>query len=165
MSFLADKYPVNFNIRSSFVNLIDQNGKNLGKVHINDAVSIARELGLDVVQVSSDSSRPTCKIMDFGKFKYQFSKQKSNSTHKTKELFITVNIGSHDLETKVKKLKEFVSKKYSIVFGVKLKTKNERNDPERVKSMIIDCLQKADARVDDSLEFQFSSDKVTVFIR
>ena len=49
MSSLADRYPVNFHIRASFIYLIDQNGKNIGKVHLNDAISMAREAGLDVV--------------------------------------------------------------------------------------------------------------------
>ena len=164
MSSLAEKYPVNFHIRASFVHLIDHNGKNLGKVHLNDAIDMAREVGMDVVQVSMDASRPTCKIMDFGKFKYEMSKQKQHTTHKTKELFITANISEHDLETKVNKLKEFVSKKYSVVFGVKLKTRNERNDVERIKSMMLDCLQRANAKTDD-IDFQLAPDKVTVFLR
>lgn len=164
MSSLADKYPVNFHIRASFVHLIDKDGKNLGKVHINDAINMARNAGLDVVQVSGDSSRPTCKIMDFGKFKYELSKQKSAPVHKTKELFITANIHEHDLETKINKLKEFVEKKYSVVFGVKIKTRKERSDTDRLKNMIMDCLQKANAKT-DNVEFQFAPDRITVFLR
>jgi len=164
MSSLADRYPVNFHIRASFIHLIDQNGKNIGKIHLNDAISMARQAGLDVVQVSGDASRPTCKIMDFGKFKYEMSKQKSTSSQKTKELFITAHIGSHDLETKINKLKEFIEKKYSVVFGIKMKTRKERSDTERLKGIILDCLHKANAKT-ENIEFQYSSDKITVFLR
>ena len=144
MSSLADRYPVNFHIRASFIYLIDQNGKNIGKVHLNDAISMAREAGLDVVQVSGDASRPACKIMDFGKFKYEISKQKSSSAHKTKELFITAHIGAHDLETKINKLKEFIDKK--------------------LKAVLLDCLQKANVKT-ENIEFQYSPSKITVFLR
>jgi translation initiation factor IF-3 len=164
MSSLADKYPVNFGIRASFVHLIDQDGRNLGKTHINDAVRMARDVGMDVVQVAADSSKITCKIMNFGKFKYEMSKTKVNSHHKTKELFITSQIGQHDLETKIAKLKEFISKKYSVVFGIKLKTRNEKNDTEKMKAMLIDCLNSAGVSA-EGVDFQFSPDKITVFLR
>lgn len=164
MSSLADKYPVNFGIRASFVFLIDQDGKSLGKTHINDAVRMARELNMDVVQVASDSSKITCKIMNFGKFKYEMSKTKNISHHKTKELFITSHIAEHDLETKISKLKEFISKKHSVVFGIRLKTRNERNEIDKMKSIIKDCLVRA-GLPSDHLDFQVSPDKITVFIR
>jgi translation initiation factor IF-3 len=164
MSSLADRYPVNFHIRASFIYLIDQNGKNIGKVHLNDAISMAREAGLDVVQVSGDASRPACKIMDFGKFKYEISKQKSSSTHKTKELFITAHIGAHDLETKINKLKEFIDKKYSVVFGIKIKGRKQRADTDKLKAVLLDCLQKANVKT-ENIEFQYSPSKITVFLR
>lgn len=164
MSSLAQKYPVNLNIRASFVHLIDESGRSCGSVHIDEALRKARDADLDLVQVSTDSSKPTCKIMDFGKFKYELSKQKHSSSHKTKELFITAHIGKHDLETKVNKLKEFVSKKYSVLFGVKFKTKKERSNIEPLKQMIVQCLSEAGAST-DSVEFQYAPDKITVFIK
>jgi|688.fasta_scaffold272092_2 translation initiation factor IF-3 len=164
MSSLAQKYPVNFHIRASFVHLIDESGRSCGSVHIDDALRRARDAGLDLVQVSMDSNKPTCKIMDFGKFKYELSKQKQSSTHKTKELFITAHIGKHDLDTKVNKLKEFVSKKYSVLFGVKFKTKKEKSNVEPLKQMIVQCLSNAGVNA-DNVEFQYAPDKITVFIK
>ena len=164
MSSLAQKYPVNFHIRASFVHLIDESGRSCGSVHIDDALRRARDAGLDLVQVSMDSNKPTCKIMDFGRFKYELSKQKHSSAHKTKELFITAHIGKHDLDTKVNKLKEFISKKYSVLFGVKFKNKKQKSNVEPLKQMIVQCLSNAGVNA-DNIEFQYAPDKITVFIK
>ena len=164
MSSLAEKFPVNYHIRATFVYLIDQNGQAHSKVHINEAIAMAKNAGLDLVQVSADSAKPTCKIIDFGKFKYEASKQKAPVVHKTKELLITAHIGDHDLQAKITKLKEFIAKKYSVVFGIKFKNRKERANADKMKDILLECLKSSEVKV-EGLVFQYAPDKITVLIR
>lgn len=165
MSSTAAKYLCNNQIRSNFVHLIDETGKSHGITHINDAISKARSVGLDLVQVSIDnSSKPTCKIMNFGKFKYDLSKQKQSTKHKVKELFITSCIGKHDLETKLNKLKEFLDKKYTVIFGVKFKTQRERRNPDQLKEQIRTILNGMGKEYSEE-DFSISADKVSINLK
>ena len=164
MSSTASKYLHNFQIKANFVHLIDEKGKSHGITHINDAVAMARHAGLDLVQVSEDTSKPTCKIMDFGKFKYEISKQKQVSHHKTKELFITAHIGKHDLDTKLSKLKEFISKKYSVVFGVKFKNSKEKKNVASIRDVLKSALDYAGYAYIEN-DIQVAPDKVWIYIK
>jgi translation initiation factor IF-3 len=72
------------------------------------------ELGLDLVEVAPNAQPPVCRIVDFGKFKYELSKhdkeKKSNAASKMKEIKFRVNIGAHDYETKLRHAEEFLDK-------------------------------------------------------
>lgn len=164
MSSPQEKHPLNHHIRAKSVYLIDKNGVYYENVTLENAIDMAKKSGMDLVQVSVNSEKPTCKIMDFGKFKYEESRQKTSISHKTKELFITAHIGEHDIQTKVCKLKEFIEKKYSIIFGIKFKNRKQRADPNKFKPVLIDCLNRAEVKT-ENLEFNYSPDKITVFIR
>lgn len=164
MSSIASRYLHNFQIKSNFVHLIDEKGKSHGITHINDAVAMAKHVGLDLVQVSEDASKPTCKIMDFGKFKYEMSRQKQVSHHKTKELFITAHIGKHDLDTKVNKLKEFISKKYSVIFGVKFKNNKEKKNAEAIKDVLKSTLDSI-GFIYNETDIQIAPDKIWIYIK
>lgn len=165
MNSLVNKYLCNNQIRSNFVHLIDNNGVSHGVVNTHDAIDMAKKMDLDLVQVSSeDSSRPICKIMNFGKFKYEMSKVKQSSSHKTKELFISIHIGEHDLKTKLNKLKEFLDKKYSVIFGIKFKNYKEKRNPDLVKDQIRSLLNSIDCKFSEE-DFQVSSDKISIYIR
>jgi translation initiation factor IF-3 len=81
----------------------------------------AREAGLDLVEVAPTEKPPVCRIMDFGKFKYQQKKRqhKSHAHHsRNKELRLRPKIGDHDLMTKVNRAKEFLGDKDKVVFSV-----------------------------------------------
>jgi translation initiation factor IF-3 len=81
----------------------------------------AREVGLDLVEVAPTEKPPVCRIMDFGKFKYQQKKrQHKGHTHhsRNKELRVRPKIGEHDLMTKVNRAKEFLEQKNKVVFSV-----------------------------------------------
>ena len=67
---------INEEITVSRVRLIDENGKQAGVVGIKDALVMADEVGLDLVEISDQSNPPVCKILDFGKFRYERQKQK-----------------------------------------------------------------------------------------
>ena len=86
----------------------------LGVMKLQDALRKAMELGLDLVEVSANAVPPVCRIVDFGKFKYELSKhekeKKQNAASKMKEVKFRVNIGTHDYETKMRHAEEFLDK-------------------------------------------------------
>ncbi|WP_088346268.1 MULTISPECIES: translation initiation factor IF-3 [Rhodomicrobium] len=93
------------------VQLIDENGENLGLVPKRDALTRAEEAGLDLVEVGN-SNPPVCKIMDFGKYKYQSQKKasearKKQKTVEVKEVKLRPNIDTHDYDVKLRSMKRF----------------------------------------------------------
>jgi len=85
--------------------LIDENGENLGLVDTPEALDKAAEAGLDLVEVSGNAEKPVCKIMDYGKYKYQAQKKAAEARKKTKtvevkEIKMRPNIDEHDYEVK-----------------------------------------------------------------
>ncbi|MDA8085624.1 MAG: translation initiation factor IF-3 [Nitrospiraceae bacterium] len=100
---------VNEKIRSREVRLVDAEGRQLGVVGISEALKKAEESGLDLVEVAPQAAPPVCRIMDFGKYKYQISKKQSQKKMLgVKEVKIRMRIDSHDLELKVRNIRRFL---------------------------------------------------------
>lgn len=100
---------MNERIHARTVRLIDADGRQAGVVPIRDALRLAEERGLDLVEVAPNSVPPVCKIMDFGKYKYQLSKK--HTTRKTievKEVKLRPQIDDHDLELKARNIRRFL---------------------------------------------------------
>ena len=100
-------------IQSPKVRVIDENGENLGVMYTREAIEQAREVGLDLVEVSPNADPPVCKFLDVGKFKYEAQKKanlarKSQKTQEIKEIKMRPNIDDHDYDTKMKKIFEFI---------------------------------------------------------
>ena len=100
-------------IQSPKVRVIDENGENLGVMFTREAMEAARELGLDLVEVSPNADPPVAKYLDVGKFKYEAQKKaniarKSQKTQEIKEIKMRPNIDDHDYNTKMKKIFEFI---------------------------------------------------------
>ena len=88
-------------------------GEQLGVMKLSDAIRHAQGLGLDLVEVAPNANPPVCRIVDYGKFKYEASKQdkeKKHSGSKLKEIKFRVNIDDHDYETKMRHAEEFLDK-------------------------------------------------------
>jgi translation initiation factor IF-3 len=102
---------VNERIREKEVRVIDDKGENLGVISIEEALRIAKERGLDLVEVASQSSPTVCKIIDYGKFHYQQEKRERKNRHrsKLKEMKFTIKIGEHDFMTKMKRVRQFLA--------------------------------------------------------
>ena len=103
---------INEQIRISPIRVIGADGDQLGVIDTDEALQQARAVGLDLVEVAPQEKPPVCRIMDFGKFKYQQKKrQHKGHTHhsKNKELRLRPKIGDHDLMTKVNRAKEFLA--------------------------------------------------------
>jgi len=100
-------------IQSPKVRVIDENGENLGVLYTREAMEQAREVGLDLVEVSPNADPPVAKFLDVGKFKYEAQKKaniarKSQKTQEIKEIKMRPNIDDHDYDTKMKKIHEFI---------------------------------------------------------
>ena len=103
--------PINENIRKSPVRVIDSNGDQLGIIPTKDALEKAKTQGLDLVIVAAEADPPVCRIMDYGKFKYDKSKRvHKNKAHQTKlkEIRLRPKTGQHDIDFKVKKAINFL---------------------------------------------------------
>jgi translation initiation factor IF-3 len=92
--------------------LIGEDGQNVGVTPIQDALAAAQEAGLDLVEISPNSEPPVCKILDFGRFKYQAQKKanearKNQKVVEVKEIKMRPAIDDHDYEVKMKAIKRF----------------------------------------------------------
>ena len=95
------------------IRLIDHNGENVGVVSPSDAIERAEQVGLDLVEISPNASPPVCKIMDFGKYKYEQQKKaaeakKKQKTTELKEVKFRPNIDSHDYDVKMRSVTKFL---------------------------------------------------------
>jgi translation initiation factor IF-3 len=103
---------INDAILARDVQLIDESGENHGTVNKREALSRAQEAGLDLVEIAANGEIPVCKIMDFGKHKFQLQKKaaearKKQKTVEVKEIKLRPNIDTHDYEVKMRSIKKF----------------------------------------------------------
>ena len=103
---------INDEIRALKVLLIDQNGEKQGIMPITSAIEAAEEVGLDLVEISPNSDPPVCKILDYGKFKFQEQKKKNEARKKQKvvelkEIKLRPNIDIHDYDVKARSMHRF----------------------------------------------------------
>ena len=113
---------VNHEIRAPRVRLINEKGEQLGVVSIQEAVTFAKNADLDLVEVVSTSSPPVCKIIDYGKFRYDQTKRERESRKtqhhvKVKEVKVGPNISEHDFEVKLRQAKGFLEKGNKVKFS------------------------------------------------
>ncbi|MGO9486741.1 MAG: translation initiation factor IF-3 [Rhodomicrobium sp.] len=103
---------INEAIAARDVQLIDELGENHGTIAKRDALTKAQEAGLDLVEIAVNGEIPVCKIMDFGKYKFQAQKKaaearKKQKTVEVKEIKLRPNIDTHDYEVKMRSMKKF----------------------------------------------------------
>lgn len=116
----------NERIRAREVRLLSPEGKQIGIVSRDEALGLAKEVGLDLVEISANARPPVCRILDFGKYQYEQSKRqkenkaKASSASKLKEVKFRVRIEEHDYLTKLRHAEEFLYKgakvKISLMF-------------------------------------------------
>ena len=119
----SDDVNVNEKIHAKTVRLISLDGQQLGIMSTADAMNAARQAGMDLVEVSPNADPPVCKIMDYGKFKYQASKKTQEGKKKTrtlqvKEVRLRPRTDEHDLGFKIKNMKKFLDKKDKVKVSV-----------------------------------------------
>lgn len=109
-----DQVNVNKGIRASEVRVIGADGEQIGIMPVAEALRIAGDQNLDLVEVSPDANPPVCKIMDHGKFKYEQTKKKQEAKRKQKttqikEIKVRPKTDDHDLATKARHIEKFIS--------------------------------------------------------
>ena len=110
---------INQRIRVPEVRLIGANGDQLGIVSTYEAQAKAREAGLDLVEISPTARPPVCRIMDYGKYRYELSKKekqnrRSASATKVKEIQLHPSVGDHDYDVKLRHLKDFLGEGHRV---------------------------------------------------
>lgn len=110
----------------SKVRLISSEGKQLGIMSIAEALNAAFEEGLDLVELAANADPPVCRIMDYGKYKYQASKKiqetrKKGKAFQLKEIKFRPHTDEHDLDYKIRNLKRFLAKKNRVKLTVMFK--------------------------------------------
>ncbi|MGC9064532.1 MAG: translation initiation factor IF-3 [bacterium] len=123
---MSTELRINNQIQAVQIRLIDANGKHIGVVPLKEGLRLAREVGLDLVEINPSANPPVCKIVDFGKFQYEKTKKEKESKKKQhtieiKEIRLRPEIGVHDLETKIKGAKEFLAEGNKVKFTVRLR--------------------------------------------
>jgi len=112
---------INEQIRVSQVRVVAVDGAQLGIISTEEALTTARNSGLDLVEVAPDSKPPVCRVMDYGKFKYQQKKRQHKSHthhHKVKEIRVRPKTGGHDIEVKVNRARGFLEHKDKVLISV-----------------------------------------------
>lgn len=112
----SDATRVNDDIRAREVRVIDPDGEQIGVIPTARARETAADFGLDLVEVSPNANPPVCKIMDYGRYKYEQTKKKQEAKKKqshfsVKEIKVRPKTGEHDLQTKLGHLRKFIARK------------------------------------------------------
>ena len=130
--YIKQELPINGQIRAKEVNLIGENGEKLGVVEFKQALAMAEEKKLDLVLVAANSNPPVCKIMNYGKYKFEQSKREKEAKKKqkvveTKEIRITPNIEEHDFGFKAKNARKFLENGNKLKITVRFKGREINN--------------------------------------
>lgn len=156
----SDKNPgknfkINNQINAKEVRLINENGEMVGVTPTAQAIAMAVEAGLDLVEVSPNAEPPVCKIANFGKMKYEMQKKAADAKKKqkvveTKEVKLSINIGKGDYDIKMKQVIKFIDKGDKVKLSIKMKGR-EMSHLELAEQMM------ASATVDVSSVAKFES--------
>jgi translation initiation factor IF-3 len=131
---------------SNEVVVIGSDGEKLGQMHFRQAMDLARDAGLDLVEVSKQGANSVCKIVDRGKWEYEQKKKakvKKQNTHRLKEIKFGLRIEPHDRDVKVNHIQQMLDKGYDVCVAIEMKGR-ERANPQVAATRlneILKCLQ------------------------
>src|SRR5262245_19993106 len=135
---------MNEQIRITPIRLIGAEGEAHGIVPTSQALEMAREVGLALVEVPATERPPVCKIMDYGKFKYAQSKKSHQKTHqqKLKEIRVRPKTGDHDIETKIQQAKKFLEHNDRVQVNVLFRGREMQHieEGQRVMNQVLEAL-------------------------
>lgn len=136
---------INEQIRAREVRVISEAGEQLGIMHVRKALELAQDAGLDLVEVAPNEKLPVCRIMDYGKFKYQMAKKQSKSTPhvtKVKEIRLRPGTGDNDVVVKVNAAKGFLEKKDKVLVSIVFRGRELAHiqEGERMMKQVIEML-------------------------
>ncbi len=121
-----EQYRINTKIRTKEVRLIGESGEQIGIIPVEQALVLAQEAGLDLVEVAANASPPVCKIIDYGKFKYRLQKKeasarKNRTDNAVKELKLRYCTDTGDLETKLRQARKFLTDGSKVKFSMRFR--------------------------------------------
>lgn len=130
--YIKQELPINGQIRAKEVQVIGENGEKLGVMQFRDALFMAEEKKLDLVLVSPNVKPPVCRIMNYGKYKFEQSKKEKEAKKKQKvaeikEIRITPNIEEHDFGFKAKNARKFLESGNKLKITVRFKGREINN--------------------------------------
>lgn len=148
MFFIKQELPINGQIRAKEVQLIDSKGEKLGLLSIKEAMQKAQDENLDLVLVAPNVNPPVCKIMNYGKYKFEQAKKEKEAKKKqkvleVKELRVTPNIEEHDFGFKTKNARKFLEagNKVKITLRFRGREVNNVKSGETVLNKFIESLE------------------------
>ena len=156
----ADENRTNEQIRVPRVRLIDENGEMQGVVQTREALQKAQDAGLDLVEISPNADPPVCKILDYGKFRYQEQKRKNEARKKQKvveikELKLRPTIEQHDLDVKLKAAFRFLEEGDKVKFTLRFRGREMSHRDLGIK--VLDRVKEAlgdKVRIDQEPKFE-----------
>lgn len=138
---------MNEQIRISPIRLIGAEGEQHGIVPTSQALEMARESGMDLVEVAAQERPPVCKIIDYGKFKYAQSKKTHQKTHqqKLKEIRVRPKTGGHDIDTKIVQARKFLEHNDKVQVNVLFRGREMQHieEGQRVMNQVLEALLDA----------------------
>lgn len=151
---------INGDIKAKQVRLIDGDNENRGIVSLDEALQIAEEYGLDLIEISPQANPPVCKVLDFGKYRYEQQKRKNEAKKnqkvvEIKELKLRPMIETHDYDVKIKQAKKFLEQGNKVKFTMRFKGRelSANNLGKEVLLRIIDDLGAA-VKVDSEIKLE-----------
>ena len=150
----------NERIRSLQVQVIGSDGKNLGTLNTREAINLARQEGLDLIEISPNTNPPVCKIIDIGKYKYDLQKKANKAKKKQKiinlkEIKLRPVTEIHDYNFKIKNAQKFLTKGDKVKFTVQFKGREMQHSNlghELMKRIINDTSKLGKIEVDPKFE-------------
>ena len=141
-----DSTRINANIRITPIRVVSEEGEQLGILPTEDALTRAQDAGLDLVEVAPNERPPVCRIMDYGKFKYEKNKKKNTgqSHTKTKEIRLRPKTGDEDIRTKIRQAEKFLQNKDKVQVSVLFRGREMAHIEEgrKVMQMVIEVLSE-----------------------
>lgn len=134
----TDNTRINEEIRAKEIRLIDEDGTQLGIVSFNEAMNIAQNKNLDLVELSSNENNSVCKIMNYGKYRYEKEKKDKENKKKQKntvikEIRIKPHIDKHDKDTKINQIEKFLEKEYKVKVSLRLSGREKLHSEMAIK--------------------------------
>ncbi|MBP5215530.1 MAG: translation initiation factor IF-3 [Alphaproteobacteria bacterium] len=155
-----DEVLINENIKAKQVRLIDADNENRGIVSIKEALAIADESGLDLIEISPQANPPVCKVLDYGKYRYEQQKKrneakKNQKVVEIKELKLRPVIETHDYEVKIKQAKKFLEQGNKVKFTMRFKGRElSANDMgQQILNQIVEDLDSC-SKVDSEMKLE-----------
>lgn len=141
-----DEPRVNREITSQSIRLVDQNGNMVGVVSVSEGISLAEKAGLDLVEISPTASPPVCKILDYGKYRYEIQKKAHEARKKqkvvvVKEIKLRPMIDKHDLDIKMRNTLSFLEEGDKV--RITLRFRGREMDHSEIGMKVINQVQAA----------------------